>query len=379
MIYLIELGHSPRLASLEIDQLITASGHKYSKTYLSSKLLVVETRKADVLPLLKARVGGSVRISPVVCRLDGESSLLSQIGWIAKRNGSRKFTFALHHVGGQTTKQELGQIKAHLAQLGLASRFIESAHGFTQPIVWHQHQVFEFITFEHQGKLLLAQTAYVTDVKAWQYRDRNRPKVDGQSGVLPPKVSRILCNIAYPHTGRGELLDPFCGSGTIVMEAALLGHAATGVDVSPKAVADSITNLKWLEEQTGEKLDYKILELDTSEALVSTFGTKRFDAIVTEAYLGPSKFESGQIDAILAQLSQLYTKCLVQMFDVLKDGGRLVIALPEFPKSKSSVSFHQGIIDTIAQTGYTQHLKSLEYSQEGARVVRKIYILDKKV
>jgi SAM-dependent methyltransferase len=35
---------------------------------------------------------------------------------------------------------------------------------------------------------------------------------------------------------RGRVLDPFCGSGTVLVEAAVLGRAARGIDASPLAV-----------------------------------------------------------------------------------------------------------------------------------------------
>ena len=34
-----------------------------------------------------------------------------------------------------------------------------------------------------------------------------------------------------------HVLDPFCGSGTVLVEARVAGHAATGVDLNPLAVA----------------------------------------------------------------------------------------------------------------------------------------------
>mgnify|MGYP000288816466 CR=1 FL=1 len=49
---------------------------------------------------------------------------------------------------------------------------------------------------------------------------------------MRPQVARSLLNIACPKP-RGLVLDPFCGSGTTNVEAALLGLDSVGVDIVP--------------------------------------------------------------------------------------------------------------------------------------------------
>lgn len=55
-----------------------------------------------------------------------------------------------------------------------------------------------------------------------------------------PTLARRLIETLCP-TG-GKVLDPFCGSGTVLVEARLAGRSATGVDLNPLAVR--IANLK---------------------------------------------------------------------------------------------------------------------------------------
>ena len=56
-----------------------------------------------------------------------------------------------------------------------------------------------------------------------------------------PRMIRALLNI-YGAKGQ-EVLDPYCGSGTALLEAALLGYDATGVDIDPICQLISKTKL----------------------------------------------------------------------------------------------------------------------------------------
>jgi SAM-dependent methyltransferase len=55
-------------------------------------------------------------------------------------------------------------------------------------------------------------------------------------GKMHPQLARALINICAGPRSEALLLDPFCGSGTILLEANLLGHLPYGSDIDPLAV-----------------------------------------------------------------------------------------------------------------------------------------------
>lgn len=78
-----------------------------------------------------------------------------------------------------------------------------------------------------------------------------------------PPVARALVE-SFTHTG-DTILDPFCGSGTLAIEAAVHGRNSIGVDVDPLAVFVSRVKTKRLEsrklEQTWQVLRSRLDKL----------------------------------------------------------------------------------------------------------------------
>jgi tRNA (guanine10-N2)-dimethyltransferase len=60
---------------------------------------------------------------------------------------------------------------------------------------------------------------------------------------LHPKFARALVNLTQVHDGQ-HLLDPFCGTGGILIEAALVGAHPVGIDVEPEAARGAALNLE---------------------------------------------------------------------------------------------------------------------------------------
>ena len=60
--------------------------------------------------------------------------------------------------------------------------------------------------------------------------------------AMPAKLARCMVNLAQPR--KGELvLDPFCGTASMLIEAGLIGCRVLGFDVQPSMVKGSLQNL----------------------------------------------------------------------------------------------------------------------------------------
>ena len=63
--------------------------------------------------------------------------------------------------------------------------------------------------------------------------------------AMPPRLARIMVNLSACTPGK-TLLDPFCGVGTVLLEALLANAKVVGVDTNSWCVKAADENLEWL-------------------------------------------------------------------------------------------------------------------------------------
>jgi len=130
---------------------------------------------------------------------------------------------------------------------------------------------------------------------------------------LHPKLARALINLSRIKEGE-LLLDPFCGTGGVLMEAGLIGVKIMGSDISSKMVQGCRDNLRSI------GLKGKFFKADVSEVpkiLTSV------DAIATDPPYGRSASTKGE------DISSLYKRTFEDFKRVLNKGRYLAIVLPK--------------------------------------------------
>jgi tRNA (guanine10-N2)-dimethyltransferase len=143
--------------------------------------------------------------------------------------------------------------------------------------------------------------------RGFSFDSRNPGKRDFfHPGVMMPRMARTLVNLALAREGE-ILLDPFCGTGGILIEAELLSMHAIGSDFDPQMVQGSTRNL-----QNASVM--------TADATQLPFSDHSIDTIVTD-------FPYGQSVCILKAdtMDQLYAASLEEIRRVLKPGRRAVV------------------------------------------------------
>ena len=176
-------------------------------------------------------------------------------------------------------------------------------------------------------KLYIARTRVVYDSMLQQYRDESRPFVSAEISTSP-KLCRSLLNLAGARPG-DTILDPFCGTGTLLMEAAILGMKCIGMDIDSDQVQGARSNMRWLAKDLGEKLQYDIFKGDARK--LSTYLKKQVDAVAFEPLLGPIYKDVPRVEEAqktIKELTVLYREALTEIAKVLRPEGRVAMTIP---------------------------------------------------
>lgn len=252
----------------------------------------------------------------------------------------------------------------------------------------------EICLFVQSKSISLGKTIDVQNIDLYTKLDIGRPQRDLVSGTTPPKLAKIMINLAGKDAG-ATMIDPFCGSGTFIQEMLLLGYKKIySCDISEKAIKDTEENLKWLEKEVS--LDTSSVEIFRYDAkkLSERFERPTVDAVVTETYLGPplrSVPSDTELSEISKELSSLFASVLMELGKIIKESGRIVMAIPLFnqkgrkvflPIEKSIKDAGFKTVNLLKEGKYTNpgqfsQRETLIYSRLDQLVFREIIVLEK--
>ena len=129
---------------------------------------------------------------------------------------------------------------------------------------------------------------------------------------LHPKLSRAIINLSKVR--RNEiLLDPFCGTGGILIEAGILSIKIIGNDIDNKLVEGCKVNLNHYNIS-----DYIIYNLDIGKINDEIM---KVDVVVTDFPYGKSTTTKGE------KLINLYNRAFISIYKILKNEGKAVVGL----------------------------------------------------
>lgn len=364
MKYLFILGNNPELSKTEILSVLTI------KKILgqSDRFLAVESEKFDCGKIME-KLGGTIKIGLILGEHPESEPV---IGAASSSEGKFKFGFSFY---GQKPSNIGMKIKGLIKEQGLNARLVTSREPALSAVIIKKEKCQDFIVVPG----FFAMTCAVQDFEAFSKRDFGRPASDSLSGMLPPKVARMMVNISQIPDA-GILLDPFCGSGTVLAEALDLGITnLIGTDLSPKAVKDSKENLIWLAKESRIK-DYELkIDLLDVRKLGREIKIESIDAIVTEPYLGkPMKGNEneGTVRKIVEELEDLYLKSFEEFYKILKSGSRAIVVVPEWHIGNKVIKMN--IFPQVERFGFKRLDEgNLIYKREKQKVWRNITVWEK--
>jgi SAM-dependent methyltransferase len=246
----------------------------------------------------------------------------------------------------------------------------------------------DFIAFPIGASLQWGVTVYVPETIGFKERSRERPFVTS-SISLSSRLARMLLNIASVSPGQ-IILDPFCGSGTILSEALLKGVDCIGIDRNHGSVERAKKNLAWLmgrrRSNNPGTPSYSVVVGDATN-LRNSLGDKMVDAVVSEPILVPKLSSPPALEKaqrLVKHAARIYSEALYEMSSVLRRGGRMVLVVPSIRTAEGkdvTLTFedvHEAGMKPFQPHKSSTYAYPLKLSHQSTRWIRRaVYALER--
>ncbi len=406
---LLTLGRQSALGIAEVEALY---GPDKIRPVGETALLV------DVDPCLLAfdRLGGAIKFCKVLTTLDTtgwkqiEKFLLQVAPGHAGTMREGKMRLGLSVQGLDVGLRQLEAtgltLKKAIRKTGRSVRLIPNKQPeLSTPQVIHNQLTgptgWELVFVKDGSQTLVAQTVKVQDIASYTHRDRDRPRRDAKVGMLPPKLAQIIINLATGTLPADQLtnicdvpadqpiplkilnktvLDPFCGTGVVLQEAALMGYHAYGSDLEPRMISYSQANLDWLHAEYHTPLE--TLRLEPGDATEHHWPAP-IDFVAGETYLGKpftSQPDSETLNQTASDCNTIIKKFLRNLHGQIQPGTRLCLAVPAW-QIRPDTFKTLPLIDQIEDLGYNrlrfEHVRDdqLIYYRSDQTVGRQLLII----
>ena len=394
MKYVAIAGRQPLISLAEIQALYDKAARLVGKKLVFFE--IDEDGEENISPDIN-RLGGSLKLGRF---FDTDFSKLAK--FLATAHPEGKITLGISDFSKQKksglAKQKSMELKRNLARMGRSARVITSNEPEISSATAHHNQLgekagcFEIFLIDREIYLSLG----TQNITAYTERDQARPARDAKVGMLPPKLAQILINLCGKLPEEARVLDPFCGTGVVLQEAAIMGYVPYGTDLNERMVEYSKKNLSWLFNERNRKR-FKILpdliqKKDQILNAISVGDATNFtwegeiDAVAFEGYLGAPmskppvdiKFKTEK-----AKCREIAMGFLKNITPQIKSGTPVVMALPAWLRENGKYA-GLNILDEIQEMGYNfekfQDLSQsdLLYYREGQIVAREIIVIRKR-
>ena len=384
------LGRQPELSLAELEGRFGADALRP----FSPDAALVEAADFDV-----QRFGGVQKAGRVIAELDPapwdrlSRDLVQR--YARQLTGDGKLTLGISVYGSRDVDaRAVGRtglaLKQALKKRGRSVRLVPNDGPALSTATSHHNKLglsdnkLEIMVIYGPDSVIIADSIGSQNISALAARDQGRPKRDAFVGMLPPKLALMMINMSGAVTtddAKTCILDPFCGTGVVLQEAALLGFDVYGTDLSEKMVDYSRANLDWL----AVKHPVGLVRIEAGDAIEHTWQPP-VDAVVAETYLGqpfsappaPDKLEK-----VLKTVDIIITKFLQNLHGQLEPGTPLCLAVPAW-RSATNWFTYLPVIKKLESLGYEwQQLTSVDatkltYYREDQVVARHLLLLTRR-
>lgn len=293
----------------------------------TDRVSVLHVRRAD--PELISELSGSHKCAPVVEQLGSASDDQSALAGLLAAHLEEKSNVAMSGYGVSEDDYEtlVRSMLDGLRARGLRKVRLLRPDGnelLSEQIL--TRGALDVMAYPYHDGFALGPTVWVPDSASMRQRGTSRP-IPHADIAMSPRLARTIVNLAGLRPGQ-TLLDPFCGAGTILMEAHAKSLRCLGADSRASRVQEARENLRW--SAGASDAGYDIRKGDARDLPRMLRGTK-VDGIVTEPLLLPrlvARPRTPTAKAMIEESAGVYNDALASMAECVDSDGRIVVVVP---------------------------------------------------
>lgn len=301
-------GESPTLPSSEVRSILEAEGFSYQVLEGLTHVLRFEADPECVKPVaFRSAMGRVCGIEVFNCRADSTEILenVERAEISSLLGDGETWAVRLRRVRGSSPEIDSLALEREIGEI-----IRRTVSGAEVDLESPQKTFFGILT---DGRFLLG--LKMAQVKPGKFLERGpRRKMFFHSAAMPAKLARCMVNLAQPRAG-DLVLDPFCGTGSFLVEAGLMGFRVLGLDVKRFMVEGSLRNLSLFGiEPEG---------MGVADVRRAPLGETSVDSVVTDPPYGTSTTTlglgtGGVLESFFGTIS-----------GILKKGRRVCLAAPK--------------------------------------------------
>lgn len=379
-LYAFELGRKNEIC---LAELLALFGHQ-NLVEKSPEIAVFQLDKMENPQQIQDRLGGTIKIIEVFAQSDQFEQAIEEE--LNKLELSGKIPFALSFYNftfnerkNINSKKLLNFSKKIIKSMGFNCRFVNFGNQNPKSSTIYKAKVIEkgidINIIKGSFHYYLGKSVSIQNIDAYSKRDYDKPMRDAKVGMTPPKLAQIMINLA------GEtqsIYDPFCGTGTYMIEALLMGKSAYGSDIEERMAQYAEKNCQWLEQNFSVSQKWRSFKQD-ARFLTKSDLPEKIDAVVTESYLGTpvSKLPSPQErEKTFRELENLHLNWLTAVGKLLNPGSKVVMCAAAFRLPQNKIEHMPRFAELVKLAGYKIE-GSYIYDRKQQIVAREIFILKK--
>jgi len=382
--YLFTISHEAA-SKAELVEVLQGLEVKFTEIIKKNNYVLLDIEKFDPRSL---NIGGIYKISEILFEADSKNEIINQIienrmfEWFPDKS---KWSLSTYFQDSEMYEEFERNLKEIIKMNKIKkTKYIPPNIVKDNLIELHSDRlnktITDFTVIKFNGSYYFGKTVSVFNIKKISFYDLNRPFQDS-SISLSPRIARILVNL-LGLSKNDTVLDPFCGTGTILIEALLLNYRVIGIEIDNKKVIGSRKNLRWVAEKT-DHVESNRFNVYKGDATKLKLPINSVHGIATEPILLPKMLKYPDENTAREKLEEayvVYKHSLRSMKKILKKDGRIAIVSPGIKtRNKKILNFDfTGLIEKEGFRVVNRYRDNNPFiiTSKDQKIVRNIWLIE---